>query len=458
VSGTAILTAEEMRAAEAKAIAAGTEVETLMERAGERAAEAIVAYAGTLPVLILCGPGNNGGDGYVIARHLRMRAIDVRVAALSEPTSNAARWARSEWSGEVETLEAVEAAPVLVDALFGTGLSRPLDEAASTALLRLARDAIIRVAIDLPSGAATDDGRLLSPVPDYDLTVTFAAPKRSHFLQPCARHVGRMVVADIGIDVQAKVHEIARPRLAAAGPDDHKYSRGYVAIVAGEMPGAAVLSATAAVRAGAGYVRFVSDRMLESLPRAIVQGGGWDARDERIDALLIGPGLGRGATSIEPLEEIIAAGRPLVIDADALVLLAGRLDLLKGGVGFPILTPHAGEFARLFGDIGGSKVDKALAAARQASAVIIFKGPDTVVASPDGRVAIAAPAPHWLASAGTGDVLAGIAAAMRARGLDPFDAACAGVWLHGDAARRAGDGMIADDLIDNLPASILACR
>ena len=458
MSGRAIVTAEEMRAAEAAVIDAGTDVETLMERAGAAAAEAIVSFAGTRPTLILCGPGNNGGDGYVIARHLRMRNIDVRVAALAEPKSGAAQWARSEWSGAVETLDSAKSAPVLVDALFGTGLTRPLDDAVSAALMRLAHEARVRIAIDLPSGAATDDGQLLSDVPYFDMTVTFASPKRSHFLEPCASHVGRLVVADIGVETHAEVCEIVRPRLPVPGAGDHKYSRGYVAVVAGEMPGAAALSAAAAARAGAGYVRLISNAMVGSLPKAVVQVGGWDAGDERIGAVVIGPGLGHGTDAVRRLNHLLSAGRSLVLDADALTLLTNRFDLLERGGGYPILTPHAGEFARLFGAIEGSKIDQARAAASRAGAVIIFKGPDTVVASPDGRVAIVPPAPHWLATAGTGDVLSGITAAMRAQGLEPFDAACAAVWLHGDAAARAGDGMIADDLIECLTASVKACR
>jgi hydroxyethylthiazole kinase-like uncharacterized protein yjeF len=379
-------------------------------------------FAGPLPALVLCGPGNNGGDGHVIARELAARGVAVRVATLRD-------------------LAAAEPAPLLIDALFGTGLSRPLEQA--PALLDLAAAAMVRVAVDLPSGVATDDGAILSPVPDYDLTITFQTLKPSHLLQPAARHMGRIVVADIGIAAASSLAEIARPALREPGPDDHKYRRGYVAILAGEMPGASALAAAAASRARAGYVRLIGPHVA-GLPHAIVQGPGDAATllaDARIGAVVVGPGLGKGAEAERLLDLALASGRPLVLDADALI--AGRI---PAGA---ILTPHEGEFARLFPALAGSKVDKARAAAAQSGAIIVYKGADTVVAAPDGRAAVAMP-PPWLASAGTGDVLTGIIAARLASGEAPFEAACAGVWLHARAAGRAGPGLIADDLIANL--------
>jgi hydroxyethylthiazole kinase-like uncharacterized protein yjeF len=424
VTGRVILTAAEMRAAEAAAIAAGTPVEALMERAGTAAAEAIWRFAGPLPALILCGPGNNGGDGKVIARELATRGVEVRVGTLADP----------DWT----------AAPLLIDALFGTGLSRPLDPGLARRLMEVAAQAQVRIAIDLPSGAATDDGSLLSAVPDYDLTITFQTLKPSHLLQPAARHMGRIVVADIGIPAASDLHEIAPPIAREPGSGDHKYTRGYVAVLAGEMPGASALTAVAALRAGAGYVRLIGQHVA-GMPHAVVQGPGDPEAllaDARIGAVALGPGFGRGADAARLLDMAIASGRPLVLDADALI--AGRI---PAGA---ILTPHEGEFARLFPALTGSKVEKARAAAAQSGAVIVYKGPDTVVAAPGGRAAIAPPAPHWLASAGTGDVLTGVIAAQRAAGLQPFEAACAGVWLHGRAAERAGPGLIADDLIAHL--------
>lgn len=457
MSGDIILTAGEMRAAEERAIAAGTAVETLMERAGMAAAEAAWRFAGPLPTLILCGPGNNGGDGYVIARGLRERGVDVRVAALAEPASPAAKWARGRWEGPVATLDEAEPAAMLIDALFGTGLGRPLDQSVSARLASLAAGPAVRVAVDLPSGVATDDGAILSPVPDYDLTVTFATLKPAHLLQPSGRHMGRIVVADIGIAAESKLRRAARPRLPAPSPEDHKYSRGYVAVLAGAMPGASALTAAAAARAGAGYVRLVGGQPVANVPAAIVQSAeSAPLDDERIGALVVGPGLGRDQSAAALLEQAVASGRRLVLDADALVLMADRKIVVEAAEE-PILTPHAGEFGRLFGALGGSKIDQAREAARRARTVIVFKGADTVVAAPDGRAAIASAPSHWLASAGTGDVLTGIIAAMRARGLGAFEAACAGVWLQGNAAARLGAGLIADDLVECLPAALAEC-
>jgi hydroxyethylthiazole kinase-like uncharacterized protein yjeF len=452
-----ILTAAEMRAAEQRAIDAGTAVETLMERAGMSAAEAVWRYAGPLPALILCGPGNNGGDGYVVARGLKERGVPVRIAALCEPKSPAAQWARDLWNGPVEDLAEAEPAPLLIDALFGTGLARPLADEVSAAMLRLAEAARVRVAIDLPSGVATDDGAILSPVPDHDLTITFATLKPAHLLQPAARHMGRIAVVDIGIVAESALSVIQRPRLPAPGPDDHKYNRGYVAILAGEMPGAAALAAAAAARAGAGYVRLVASAVVPGVPSAVVQapGMGFAHDDARLGAIVLGPGLGRGREGKALLERALGWQRSLVLDGDALGLLGEHGLRPPAGA---ILTPHGGEFARLFPDgLPGSKVDQTREAARRLGRVVVFKGPDTVIAAPDGRGAIAPPAPHWLASAGTGDVLAGIVGAQRARGLDPFEAACAGGWLHGRAGAAAGPGLIADDLIDVLPLILAEC-
>jgi hydroxyethylthiazole kinase-like uncharacterized protein yjeF len=456
-----ILTAAEMRAAEAAAVAAGTASAELMERAGAAAAEAIWRFAGPLPALVLCGPGNNGGDGYVIARHLAQRGAKVRVAALDEPRTAEARSARSAWRGAVEPLATAASEPLLIDALFGTGLTRPLDFALSERLCSLAGSARVRVAVDLPSGAATDDGATLSPVPDFDLTIAFATLKSSHLLQPAARHMGRIVVADIGIEAGSRLHEIARPRLPAPTADDHKYSRGFVAVHGGAMPGAAALAASAAARAGAGYVRILADERIAGVPSSVVQSPGrpWSPLDDpRIGARVIGPGLGTDGEAWPALQAALASDAPVVLDADALNLFAREgVGHLHGAAAVPILTPHSGEFERLFPTSFGSKVERTRAAAAAAQAVVVHKGADTVVAAPDGRAGIASAASAWLATAGTGDVLAGIIAAIRARDCDSFEAACAGVWLHGRAAELAGPGLIADDLLDRLPEALASC-
>ncbi|HEY0027058.1 MAG TPA: NAD(P)H-hydrate dehydratase [Allosphingosinicella sp.] len=461
MTGRPILTAEQMRRAEAAVISAGTSAETLMERAGEGAAEALRRFAGPMPALILCGPGNNGGDGYVIARVLREHGVAVRVAATGEPKTPAAQAARAAWDGTVEDIGEAKPAPLLVDALFGTGLTRPLDESLVRHLHRLAEAARVRVAIDLPSGAATDNGAILSPLPSFDLTVTFATLKPSHLLQPAARHMGRIAVADIGVAAESELQEIGRPVLAPPEPSDHKYSRGYVAVLAGEMPGAAALTSAAALRSGAGYVRLVGEGPVHGLPHAVVQSSGSAESllaDRRIGALALGPGLGRGPEARALLDHALAADVPLVLDADALAVAAETgPGVFRTAMHCPILSPHAGEFAKLFGPATGSKVEQARAAAEGSGAVIVFKGPDTVVAAPDGRAAIAAASSHWLATAGTGDVLTGIIAARRAAGLDAFDAACDGVWIHARAAELAGAGLIADDLLIHLPKAYSEC-
>lgn len=456
MTGRTILTAAEMRDAEAAEIAAGTPVEELMERAGKGAAEAIWRFAGPLPALVLCGPGNNGGDGYVIARELAARGVAVRVAALGEPTTPAARAACARWGGAIGTLAGAPPATLLVDALFGTGLGRPLAPEVVETLERLAAQAQVRVAVDLPSGVATDDGAILSPVPDFDLTITFQTLKPAHLLQPAARHMGRVAIVDIGIEAESDLSQIGRPKLTTPGPDAHKFSRGLVTVIAGGMGGASALAAEAAARAGAGAVRLQAKALVHNVPAAIVQtpGDPLDRLDDpRIGALLLGPGLLPDEEGRAMLEAVLRTGHPLVLDAGALRLLKDRgFSLLRNA----ILTPHEGEFAALFDGAPGRKVEQARHAAGRSGAVVVYKGPDTVVAAPDGRAAIGT-APHWLASAGTGDVLAGTIAAMRAGGMAAFEAACAGVWLHGRAAELAGPGLIADDLVHHLQAAAAEC-
>jgi hydroxyethylthiazole kinase-like uncharacterized protein yjeF len=445
-----ILTAEQMRAAEQATIDAGTKVEELMERAGAALAEAVYRFAGPLQALILTGPGNNGGDGYVAARHLAERGVKVRVAALAEPKSDAAKWARSRWTGAVEQLGGQTAPePLVIDALFGTGLRHGLEEAVAKQLSRLCDAAGVKVTCDLPSGVETDTGAELSLVPSFDLTVTFGALKPAHRLHPAMHKCGRVVLASIGIEADTQWHEFGPPQLPPLDLGGYKYTRGMVHCVGGAMVGAVALGATAAYRAGAGYVRIGADAYVPNVPAAIVQGQKSRLDDPHIGALLVGPGLGRDGGPL--LGQALAAGRPLVLDGDVFALLdePARLNGLDA-----ILTPHEGEFKELFGTLEGSKPERALEVARRAQSVVVYKGPDTIVASPDGRLGFAPPAPAWLATAGTGDVLAGITAAMRARGLARFEAACAAVWLHGRAAEIAGPHMIADDLAAAIPHAL----
>ena len=449
MTGRPILTAEKMRAAEQRAIAGGTSVEELMERAGAALAEAAYRFAGPTPTLVLCGPGNNGGDGYVAARHLVARGIPVRIAALAEPRSDAAKWARGEWSGEVETLsERTAASPLIMDCLFGTGLKRGLERAVSSQLSRLCGLAIIKVAGDLPSGIESDSGAELNDIPEFDMTVAFGALKPAHLLYPAMHKCGRVVLAGIGIDAASDWHEIAPPQLPPLDPGGHKYDRGLVHALAGKMPGAIALAAKAAALAGAGYVRISTSKPIEGLPSAVVQTDTAEVNDERIGCLLVGPGMG---DIPQVLTLALTSKAPKVIDADAISHL-GEPERLKGQDA--IITPHEGEFRRLFGEIEGDKAERALEAARRSGAVVVYKGADTLVASPDGRLAFRPPAPAWLASAGTGDVMAGVISAIRARGLPAFEAASAGVWLQGKAAEIAGPQMIADNLADAIPHAL----
>ena len=406
-------------------------------------------YAGKAPVLVLAGLGNNGGDGYVAARHLAKRGVDVRVATIGEPRSEAAKQARERLPGEVETLGSNTAsAPVLIDALFGTGIKKSIESSVATQFLRLAAEARVRIACDLPSGVATDSGKIFGEVPAFDLTVAFGALKPAHRLMPAMERCGRVVVADIGIEAAGDWFEIGRPDLPPLDPGGHKYDRGLVHALAGKMPGAIALAATAAARAGAGYVRVSTSRAIDGLPAAIVQTDTAVVDDPRIGCILVGPGMG----DIPQILTLALTSRaPKVIDADAIGEL-GEPERLRGHDA--IVTPHSGEFAKLFGELAGSKAEQALEAARRCGAVVIYKGPDTLVAAPDGRLGFAPPAPAWLATAGTGDVLAGLAAAMRARGLPAFEAACAATWLHGRAAELAGPQMIADDLAAAIPRAL----
>ena len=484
IEGQPILTAAEMRAAEDAVIARGVSVETLMERAGTAIAHAVRRLAGTNEVLILCGPGNNGGDGYVAARVLAEMGLKVRVAALSEPKTAVAKSARAGWPGPVETLADARPAPILVDALFGTGLTRPLDaEPAPTPsrspadagaqlsskgspngllwapasagerpvverLHALANAAQFSIAVDLPSGLATDSGKALSTPPIFNLTLALGAVKPAHLLQPAARYSGQIRLLDIDVPTTSQAEVLKPPIIPTPGPDSHKYTRGMVAVIAGTMAGASDLAALAAMRAGAGYVTLLGDS--QGPPHALVRTPFSDQAlaNDRIGALVIGPGLGRDDIARNRLEAALTSNHPLIIDGDALRLLdPDRIKALKVPI---ILTPHAGEFDALFGKSDADKIARARDAATRANAVVVFKGADTVIATPDGRVRIAQGASDWLSTAGTGDVLAGAIGAMLAAKLEPLEAAAAGVWLHGDAARRLGPAFIADDLAEAL--------
>lgn len=464
--GAPILTAAQMREAEQRLFATGIPEYDVMERAGAACAEYIWRVGGHRSTLVLCGPGNNGGDGFVIARILKEHGAAVRVAAMGESGTPSSRTAREAWGGPIEDIATAKPALQLVDALFGTGLTRGLDKKLSARLAELVGKARHSFAIDLPSGMDSDTGACLSPVPMFDLCIALGSYKLSHLLQPAASRFHDRVCADIGIDAAGgALHLLEKPRLAAPSAASHKYNRGLVAIVGGFMAGASILAAEAAARAGAGYVKYLGKASGHLTTHAIVQTHAPDhyavrdiLADKRIAAVLAGPGFGRDEEAWTRLEPCLNSGLPLVLDADALILLADRgSERLAVLPHRPILTPHEGEFARLFGTLKGSKVDRARQAAKTANAVIIYKGSDTVIAAPDGQAWIAPPSSPWLSTAGTGDVLAGLCAAQLATTGDPVTAARNAVWLQARAAHRAGPSFVADDLIPHIPAALAVC-
>jgi len=455
VEGWPILTAAAMRAAENDAIAAGTTVDALMRTAGEGIATAVRRFAAGAEVLVLCGPGNNGGDGYVAAAALAEAGLAVRLAASAAPRTAAAQRAAAGWAGPVEPLNAAMPAPVLVDCLFGTGMTRPLDPDLDAALARLAAAARITIAADLPSGVHADSGEapqwaLAHPV---TLTLALGALKPAHVLQPGAGVCGTVRLVDLGLAAAGGAVLASRPSLPEPGPDSHKYTRGMVAVVAGAMEGAARLAGVAALRSGAGYVALYGGSG-QGGPDALVHRPFDYAAlaERRIGAILIGPGLGRDDEARARLHALIDADdRPLVIDGDALHLFDP--DTLRERRHPVVLTPHAGEFKALFGTIPGSLLDQAQTASERSGATVVLKGPTTIVAAASG-IRVHPGGNAWLSTAGTGDVLAGAIAAQLAHANDdPLAAASAGVWLHAEAARLAGRSFIADDLANALTAA-----
>jgi hydroxyethylthiazole kinase-like uncharacterized protein yjeF len=449
--GAPILSVAQMRAAEQALFDAGTDPYALMCRAGDGAAEIIWRAGVKREALILCGPGNNGGDGYVIARRLQELGVPVRVAALGEPKTQSAARARADWSGPVEDVMTVAPAAQLVDALFGIGLARGLDSALAERLAELVAAAGHSYAIDVPSGVESDAAIALSPVPQFTHCVAMGAWKPANVLLPSRAFAAQQVLIDIGTSApEDAVRMLAQPCIAAPAADAHKYSRGLVAVVAGVMPGAAALCAEAAARAGAGYVRLIGEDQQTSVSHAIVRSNSLEF--DRAKAVLVGPGLGHTVEARDRLALALASGVPVVADADALFFLA-----VESGPALPaptIMTPHEGEFTRLFGELPGNKIERTRAAAERAGSVVVHKGADTVIATPDGRCVVAPPASPWLSTAGTGDVLAGLCAARLAVTGNAFRAACEAVWLHSEAARRSGSAFVADDLLRNIPAAL----
>jgi NAD(P)H-hydrate epimerase len=449
-----------------------------MEAAGRAVADAVARRWPLRPLTVLCGPGNNGGDGFVAARILRERGWPVRLALLGERAAlhGDAAEAAARWPGPVAPLapEVLEGAGLVIDALFGAGLTRPLDGVARAVVTATTERALPVVAIDVPSGVDGEDGAVRGTAPQAVVTVTFFRKKPGHLLLPGRLHCGEVVLAQIGI--AERVLDRVSPDTVENDPcwwlallprpeaASHKYSRGHALIAGGAvMTGAGRLAARAALRAGAGLVTVASSEAAfaiyaASLTGIIVQPAPGLAEfrallaDPRRNAALIGPGAGVSAETRDKALSILEAGKRCVLDADAMTVFADDPSILFAAIGGAcVMTPHEGEFSRLF-DPAGGKPERARRAARRSRAVILLKGADTVIAAPDGRVAINANAPPWLATAGSGDVLSGIVLGLLAQGMDTFAAAAAAAWMHGEAARRLGTGLIAEDLPDALPA------
>jgi hydroxyethylthiazole kinase-like uncharacterized protein yjeF len=480
----ALLTPQQMGEADRLTIAGGMPGIALMEQAGLAVADAVSRRWPPRPLAVLCGPGNNGGDGFVAARILAERGWKVRLALLGEVAAlrGDASAAAARWRGPVEALTpaALDDAGLALDAIFGAGLARPIEGAAVAVIEALGRRGLPVVAVDVPSGVDGASGEVRGAAPQAAVTVTFFRKKPGHLLLPGRIRCGATVLAQIGIadavldpiapdtaenDPAWWLGELPRPGLAS-----HKYTRGHALVVGGAvMTGAGRLAARAAARLGAGLVTVAAPEAAFPIYAAALTGvivhpvarlDDFQAllADKRRNAALIGPGAGVGGETRDNALAILAAGKRAVLDADALTSFADDPQTLFAAIRSPVvLTPHEGEFARLF-DAGGSKPERARRAARQSGAVVVLKGADTVIAAPDGRVAVNANAPPDLATAGSGDVLAGMVLGLLAQEMEAFAAAAAAVWLHGDAAGRIGPGLVAEDLAAALAPALRDVR
>ncbi len=472
----ALFSVAEMYAADAVAAKAGIPGLTLMENAGRAVADAIVRRWARRPVSVLCGPGNNGGDGFVAARLLADAGWPVRLGLMGsrDRLKGDAAAVAAQWPHPVEPLDLalLDGEPLVIDALFGAGLRRPLEGVSLTLAEASAGRDLPCVAVDIPSGVHGDTGAALGGAFRAAVTVTFGQRKYGHLLFPGREHAGEVVVADIGIPASAiealelRVHEngpaLWQVLLPGPSPADHKYSRGHALAVGGDgaHSGAARLAARAALRAGAGLVTVhapedaipVYAAQLTAVMVASTTDLGEALADERRNALLIGPGCGVSPKTRAQVLRALGAGKRCVLDADALSAFRDAPAALFAALTpESVLTPHEGEYRRLFAH-EGDRLARARAAAAESGAVVVLKGADSVIAAPDGRAAINANAPPTLATAGSGDVLAGFILGLLAQGMPAFEAAATGVWLHGAAAAAFGPGLIAEDLTETLPS------
>ncbi|MFC3069921.1 NAD(P)H-hydrate dehydratase [Phenylobacterium soli] len=461
-----ILTVAETAQADKAAIAAGTPGTVLMERAGTAVADAICARFRPQRAIVACGPGNNGGDGYVVARLLKNRGWPVEVRALAPPATEDARAAATQWDGQVAPLEGDFAGALVVDALFGAGLARPLDGLSAAAAQKMSVASERVVAVDIPSGLPGDTGKPVGPCVSAGLTVTFHARKPAHVLEPGHGRCGEVIVADIGLGAtSARLFEngpdLWLPRFPWPDASSHKHARGRLIVVSGEAwsTGAARLSARGALRIGAGLVTVFSppDAVAANaahLEAVMLRPFETDLELEQgaahVDAAVIGPAAGVSETTLLNVLALARTGAALVLDADAITVFRDDPEELFSVLDRDdVLTPHPGEFERLFpGLLNGApeRITAARRAAERAGAVVLLKGSDTVIAAPDGRAAVNINGSPWLATAGSGDVLAGFIGGLVAQGMESFEAACAGAWIHAECAELHGPGLISEDL------------
>ncbi|MEP6883875.1 MAG: NAD(P)H-hydrate dehydratase [Gammaproteobacteria bacterium] len=473
----ALLSVAQMTEADRAAIAFGAPAPMLMQNAGNAVAQEIIRRWSPRPVTVLCGPGNNGGDGFVVAIALAQAGWPVRVALLGavENLGGDARLYAMRWAGGTEPVSpaAVDGAGLVVDALFGSGLSRRLDAQVTETLAAAAHRELPMVAVDIPSGVLGDSGESLGASRAV-CTITFARKKPGHVLLPGRDLCGEIVVADIGfparvlesiaIDTWENHPELWRAAIPSPDSAGNKYTRGHALLCGGyPLTGAARMAARAAARMGAGLTSIAVPQiafpvyaaaLTSIMVQPVTQEGDFTRllADSRYSAFLIGPGAGVNDATRHRALELLATARPVLLDADALSVFAGKADELAQAIRGPcVMTPHDGEFARIF-EVQGDKLSRARRAARQMGAVIVLKGGDTVIAAPDGRAVVNSNAPASLATAGSGDVLGGMILGLLAQGMDAFSAAAAGVWMHGAAAAVFGPGLLAEDLPDLLPA------
>lgn len=484
-----LLTTQQAQALDAEAIRLGVSGETLMESAGKAVAATVADYIGTPleaggTVIILCGPGNNGGDGFVAARHLEEWGypVSLRCSVLPSALKSDAKRAADKWHGPVEMMAATgfKDAAAIVDCLFGVGLNKPI-EGELEAIVEAVNDAETFVlAVDVPSGLSADTGLPIGPCIEAGATVTFNFKKVGHVIVPGRYLSGgnsNIIVSDIGVPDKAfsaiktreyeNIPDFWGTNFPFSGPQSHKYERGHMLVLGGKEPtlGASRLASLAGLRVGAGLVTLAAptetypvqaSSLMDVMVRRFDSTFGFlgIVNDPRIKAVLIGPGAGLGEKTVDLVKQVGAKKKHLVLDADALASLVNRVDIIHD-LKSPeiVLTPHEGEFVKLFPkfDFNEDRLGAVRKAAKSTDTVVVLKGVSTVVAAPDGRVTIATNAPSWLSVGGTGDVLSGMICGLMTQGMPSFEAASAGVWLHGEAGMAAGRGLIASDLLNVIP-------